>query len=517
MFIEEVQRWLLNPPKAEVDAVPALPEGFDIEGRREFVWRALEEMESKPGEYAERAWRDAHARWSADGHLERWLGTFLVPFNRGIGRRLDPATYARAVEAALISEIWGEEIPPAQPWSRTTAAEIQRLAQSASRALDARRNGIVGGTIGPWCRHNCLVRESGEITPAGRVLCELRGRDAVELALSLGVDLSVGYDDPWRLGASGLLALHAEEQWFDVDAEDRLCHFHYDAMVRIAEMGLAWHLTVEEDLVDRVSLQPEAADLVLRVATEPDSRFRALARALLDLERGRISSEATGRGGVDLGDMSYARSVAHEIRNLTLPLATGLSALWEELGQDQPDHERRQKLRQRIDRSLDRLNEFATEAVKLSAAVAEEEILLAEVVAEAVQATESERNGRIAVELREIGTRKIVGTRRDWSTAFINLLRNAAQSRAGKGVVVISTLTDDAGGLHIYVDDDGPGIPEELREQVFAFGHSTRGGSGLGLADARRTAQRSAGTLVCEASPQGGARFHFSLPRRSTA
>jgi signal transduction histidine kinase len=450
--------------------------------------------------------------------LENWLGSFLGPFTRGIGRRLEMDIFVQAIDAALTSEIRLEPIAT-RPWSRTTAAEIARIAESATKKL-VRPTNIDPNTIMPWCRHNGLVRESGEITPAGRVLCELRGRDAVELALSLGVDLSVGYDDPWRLGAAGLLALHAEEQRFDVDVpDDHRSKFHRDAMVRITRMGLAWHLTVRDGdpFYDRVQLQPEAADLVLRVATEPDSRFRALARALLDLERGRISSEATGRGGVDLGDMSYARSVAHEIRNLTLPLATGLSALWEELGQDQPDHERRQKLRQRIDRSLDRLNEFATEAVKLSAAVAEEEILLSDVVAEAVQATESERNGRIAVELREIGTRKIVGTRRDWSTAFINLLRNAAQSRAGKGVVVISTLTDDAGGLHIYVDDDGPGIPEELREQVFAFGHSTRGGSGLGLADARRTAQRSAGTLVCEASPQGGARFHFSLPRRSTA
>lgn len=100
---------------------------------------------------------------------------------------------------------------------------------------------------------------------------------------------------------------------------------------------------------------------------------------------------------------------------------------------------------------------------------------------------------------------------------MVNLLRNAAQVRDGKGSVWVSTQLDDAGGLHIFVDDDGPGVPEELRERVFDLGQSSRGGSGLGLTSAMRTARASFGTLTCESSPRGGARFHFSLPRRSLA
>ena len=272
----------------------------------------------------------------------------------------------------------------------------------------------------------------------------------------------------------------------------------------------------EDPNYDRIGLHPDAVELVTRVATEPDSRFRALARTLLDIERGRVSVIAGVRSGVDRTDLHYARSVAHEIRNLILPLSTALNGLWEELAQPEPTPARRQKLKERITRSVDRLGEFATEAVKLSAAVAEEELRVADVVAEAIRATESERNGRINVEV-DVGPTRITGSVRDWTSVFVNLLRNAAQVRAGPGTVWISVAPDTLGGCHLYVDDDGPGVPEELREQIFDTGHSSRGGTGLGLAEARRTALLAGGTLTCEDAPQGGARFHFHLPRRSGA
>jgi signal transduction histidine kinase len=514
MFIEDVQRWLTEPPKAET--VPALPDGFDIDGRREVVWKALEEMEPEPYSYDSLHWHSAVKVWTAPGWVDAWLAAFLPPFVRGVGKRLGRDVQVAAVDAALVGEVQDHGVQSGL-WSATMAKEIQRLAEAATARVDGRRGSADRSEIGQWCVENAVQRPSGALTAAGRVLCELRGRDGVEFALALGVELSVGPADPWRLGAAGLAALADGPQAYDQDLHPQGRSLYARAAVaRMAAMGVARRPENETDpLWDLVVLHEEARDLVVRVATEPDSRFRALARSLLDVERGRVTVEATGRGTVDLGDMNYARSVAHEIRNLTLPLATALNSLWEELGQDQPDHARRQKLRERIDRSTNRLAEFATEAVRLSSAVAPEDLVLADVMAEAATATESERNGRISLHIADVSGLKINGARRDWVSAFINLLRNAAQVRAGRGSVWVSTLLDDAGGLHLYVDDDGPGVPEDLRERVFDYGHSTRGGSGVGLADARRTAVVSGGQLTCEDSPQGGARFHFALPRRS--
>lgn len=434
----------------------------------------------------------------------------LPAFRLGIGRHVSEEQHLGLLDAVLSFEVAGYPLGPTR-WSKTVTREARRLARLAASASDFHGT----ESLGTWCLQNGLTRSDQTRSPAGLALMELVGRDAVELALALGVELSVGPEDRWRLCRAGLEALLAEEQVYDEDL-DWVSPYARQPMARLASMGIAQHVTREDDPCwDRFRLHDDARDLVRRVAEEPDGRFRALARTLIELERGRVSVATTGRGAPDRTDLHYARSVAHEIRNLVLPLATSVDALWEELGRAEVDVARRQQLRGRITRSMDRISEFANEAVRLSAAVAEETFALAEVVGEGVRATEVERNGRIAVHADGLGDSRLYGARRDWIGAFLNLFRNAAQVRADRGAVWVSVVRDEVGGMHVYVDDDGPGVPEELRERIFEPGHSTRGGSGLGLAEARRAALLAGGTLACETSPRGGARFHFSLPARS--
>jgi two-component system osmolarity sensor histidine kinase EnvZ len=73
--------------------------------------------------------------------------------------------------------------------------------------------------------------------------------------------------------------------------------------------------------------------------------------------------------------------------------------------------------------------------------------------------------------------------------------------------------------VEIHVDDDGPGIAPEMREEVFrpffrleeSRNHDT-GGAGLGLANARDVVRGHGGDLVLEASPRGGLRATIRLP-----
>lgn len=85
-------------------------------------------------------------------------------------------------------------------------------------------------------------------------------------------------------------------------------------------------------------------------------------------------------------------------------------------------------------------------------------------------------------------------------TVLGNLLDNAirACSEAGGGTVGVD-LVEDGTGLGLVVEDDGPGIPDALRDQVFDEGFSTRsarpGESGFGLSLARQRATENGGTL----------------------
>lgn len=106
-----------------------------------------------------------------------------------------------------------------------------------------------------------------------------------------------------------------------------------------------------------------------------------------------------------------------------------------------------------------------------------------------------------------------------------NLIRNAvAVSKKGQGVTIARTIEADSPGrpglwTRVVVSDDGPGVPEEVRETLFdAF--VTRAvpktpkalGVGLGLALAREVASGHGGTLELDESTTKGASFVLWLP-----
>jgi PAS domain S-box-containing protein len=89
-------------------------------------------------------------------------------------------------------------------------------------------------------------------------------------------------------------------------------------------------------------------------------------------------------------------------------------------------------------------------------------------------------------------------------SAVLNLLVNAVQALAGHGRITAAVVRGEETAT-IEIRDTGPGIPPQIREQVFEpfFTTKSRGG-GLGLAIARRTAERHGGTLALDCPPEGG-------------
>lgn len=66
----------------------------------------------------------------------------------------------------------------------------------------------------------------------------------------------------------------------------------------------------------------------------------------------------------------------------------------------------------------------------------------------------------------------------------------------------------------MVVRDNGPGIPEAIREKLFDpyVGTKGNGHSGLGLAVVHHIIQSFNGTIVCESSPEQGTTFRIVLP-----
>lgn len=102
--------------------------------------------------------------------------------------------------------------------------------------------------------------------------------------------------------------------------------------------------------------------------------------------------------------------------------------------------------------------------------------------------------------------------------AVFNLVLNAVQavSPSGRVHVHVTAATDraiDGEAVAVHVNDDGPGIPQDMRERVFEpFVTSKQGGTGLGLPIVHRAAEAHKGAVFVEhLSP--GTRFTLLVPR----
>ena len=143
-----------------------------------------------------------------------------------------------------------------------------------------------------------------------------------------------------------------------------------------------------------------------------------------------------------------------------------------------------------------------------------EELDLGEIVA-----AEAERVEGVAVDTSAVAPAVVRGDAQSLRRAIRNLLDNARRHAASRIVLRVSL---DGEEVLAVVEDDGAGIPEADREQVFerfARLEESRdrdaGGTGLGLAVVREIVQAHGGTVVAEQGEQGGARLVVRLPTRS--
>lgn len=132
----------------------------------------------------------------------------------------------------------------------------------------------------------------------------------------------------------------------------------------------------------------------------------------------------------------------------------------------------------------------------------------------------------VAVQMRRSGA--IVAVKIDKSGALVMPMRRAAMKRALTNLLVNATTYGNraeiatrrvGGNVEITVDDDGPGIPADRREDVFRpffrleeSRNRETGGVGLGLSIARDVIHGHGGSIALEDSPLKGLRVRLRLP-----
>jgi two-component system NtrC family sensor kinase len=102
---------------------------------------------------------------------------------------------------------------------------------------------------------------------------------------------------------------------------------------------------------------------------------------------------------------------------------------------------------------------------------------------------------------------------------LLNLVINAEQamlSASGRGILVVRTWHDaEQESVILEINDDGPGIPDELQPKIFDPFFTTKEvgkGTGLGLTVAYAIVQEHGGSLRLESRPNAGASFFVEVP-----
>src|SRR4051812_8455734 len=253
----------------------------------------------------------------------------------------------------------------------------------------------------------------------------------------------------------------------------------------------------------------------VRVPVLPNRRdeIGLLARALADMTQSL-------RQRID-GTEAFAADVTHELKN---PLASLRSAV-DSLDKIEDPALRRQLLDVvrhdvvRLDRLIVDIAEVSRLDAELSRARFEPVDLgcLIESLVDPWEARAAERDVRIAFARPRIGTAVILGEEARLARALDNLVDNAISFSPAGGLVEIGAARV-ADEVLVSVEDEGPGVPIEAREEIFRRFHSLRpeteefgGHSGLGLAIARATVEGHDGRIWVEDRHDGRSGAHFVL------
>ncbi|HXM34151.1 MAG TPA: ATP-binding protein, partial [Pyrinomonadaceae bacterium] len=229
-------------------------------------------------------------------------------------------------------------------------------------------------------------------------------------------------------------------------------------------------------------------------------------------------------------------AVTHDLRTPLTSIKASVTTLLDDCGSDTDDHEPaklgregRREMLDVIDEETDRLNRFIEGLVEMARIEAGEMHLrrrwgsVEEIIATALERAVPLTSGHLIVVNLDAGLPAVRVDNRSVAEVVFTLVDNAAKySPAGTKIKLGARSADDE-TVQLSVEDEGPGIPEQLRERVFdKFFRAMRNGdsgthqpsgTGMGLAIAKGIVEAHGGRIWIEDTPGNwGSRVVVTLP-----
>lgn len=247
-----------------------------------------------------------------------------------------------------------------------------------------------------------------------------------------------------------------------------------------------------------------------KVTDEFDRIFKVFNKLIFKIQEDKRKLETTER---ELAWKDVARQVAHEVKNPLTPLRLNLQMMEQRLRKSGlEDKENIIRYFPGLYQQIDVLDNLATEFSSFSRLPVpqKERFNMVDFLQGQIRFFNETNHTEILLhtqleQLELNSDPKMIGR------AITNLMLNAIQS--GQHVQVRVHLTLGEGRIRLSIEDNGPGIAEELQSKIFTLFFTTKsGGSGIGLAMMKRDMEALGGRVWFETETSKGTRFEIELP-----
>ncbi len=404
--------------------------------------------------------------------------------------------------AAILSALW---------LANRLVAPIGRMAAAAERVgagdLTARVNvrgspdelGTLARTFNRMTRQ--LQVQTGALVSANEQLDARRQfTEAVLSSVSAGV-ISIAEDGNIRL------ASHSAAELLELDEAELIGQQIETKVPEFADMLVETRKAGHASGQVRIVRGSDVQTLMVRMGSVSDGRHGYV------LTFDDISQQLSDQRRAAWADV--ARRIAHEIKNPLTPIQLSAERLQRRYGNHlEQDADTFKSLTETIVRQVGDLRQMVDEFssfARMPKPVFRSESVL-DIVRQAMFLQEVSHSAiHFELDVPE-GLPEMVCDRRQISQAIVNLLKNAAEAVSarqeqdgGSGEVRLSIRTKNDARLIMTIEDDGPGLPPNLRERLTEPYVTTRArGTGLGLAIVKKIVEEHDGLLSLSDREAGG-------------
>jgi signal transduction histidine kinase len=526
-FVDRVREHLQQVAQAPEGLHVPTPFTVDEAALRRDLLGALERIEARDASDAGlRAVAELHRSWAFGERLSTFAAALARRLREGMAREATDDEMATLLRVALARRLGLED----RARTSVQTLELDRLAWSALDSIEDTAWQDVP-RYAEQLRATSVQGGRARLTPIGRVCLDLQGRDAIRWLLHVEGAQSSGPLDPFRIcrETAAHLATHEHAHW-DVgpdleSGDDIISGLHPFASLasiqRLGALGLLTYTAVgPNETPSGYALFPASREILEEIGGAADSPMRLLAHALVQDETQRALTAvqpalaAAARASAAESIARQARLVAHELHNALVPVQVAIDGLYQLVpaAGAEPEVDR---YRRRIDAGLARAFRFVDQSLAPTALLsgADDPFDVGACLRDAIAEVNGEARGALHL-LPVPSLPPVVGSRVRFVLGLLNLVRNALQATRDRAARVELAADVEDGWVVVRVDDNGPGVPSSYRQAIFAEGFKLRpDGSGHGLSLVREVVEAELhGTVSCEESPLGGARFVLRLP-----